>query len=36
MESWLASVAAKKAELDQLRIRAPGGTANFDHSQDLN
>jgi Fic family protein len=31
----LASIAAKKAELDQLRLRAPGGTANFDHSQDL-
>lgn len=35
METLLAAIAAKKAELDQLRIRAPGGTANFDHSQDL-
>ena len=35
MENLLASVAAKKAELDQLRIRAPGGTSNLDHSQDL-
>jgi Fic family protein len=35
MENLLASIAAKKAELDQLRIRAPGGTANLDHSQDL-
>ena len=29
------SIAAKRAELDQLRRRVPGGTANFDHSQDL-
>src|SRR5580692_9184901 len=35
MENLLASIAARKAELDQLRIRAPGGTTNFDHSQDL-
>jgi Fic family protein len=35
METLLAAIAAKKAELDQLRIRAPGGTTNFDHSQDL-
>jgi Fic family protein len=35
MENLLASIAAKKAELGQLRIRAPGGTTNFDHSQDL-
>ncbi len=35
MEHLLASVAAKKAELDRLRIRAPGGTSNLDHSQDL-
>ena len=31
----IAAIAARKAELDLLRIRAPGGTANFDHSQDL-
>ena len=35
MENLLASIAARKAELDRLRIRAPGGTANFDHSQDI-
>ena len=35
METLLAAIAAGKAELDQLRRRAPGGTANFDHSQDL-
>ena len=35
METLLASIAAQKAELDRLRIRAPGGTTNFDHSQDL-
>jgi Fic family protein len=35
METLLAAIAAKKAELEQLRIRAPGGTANFDHSQDI-
>lgn len=35
METLLASIAGKKAELDRLRIRAPGGTTNFDHSQDL-
>ena len=35
METLLASVATRKAELDQFRIRAPGGTANLDHSQDL-
>ena len=35
MENLRAAIAAKKAELDQLRVRAPGGTTNFDHSQDL-
>ncbi len=35
MEELLAAIAAKKAEVDRLRLRAPGGTANFDHSQDL-
>ncbi len=30
-----AAVAAKKAELDALRVQLPGGTSNFDHSQDL-
>jgi Fic family protein len=31
----IAAIEAKKAELDRLRARAPGGTANFDHSLDL-
>ncbi len=35
MENLLAAIAAKKAELDRLRLRAPGGTANLDRSQDL-
>ena len=35
MEELLASIALKKAELDRHRRRAPGGTSNFDHSQDL-
>jgi hypothetical protein len=32
VETLLATIAARKAELDQLRIRAPAGTANFDRS----
>jgi Fic family protein len=28
-------IAAKKAELDRLRARAPGGLSNFEHTQDL-
>ena len=35
METLIAAIATKKAELDQLRARVPGGTGNFDHSQDL-
>jgi len=35
METLIAAIESKKAELDRLRLRAPGGTANFDHSQDL-
>jgi Fic family protein len=35
VENLLAAIAAKKAELDRLRLRAPGGTTNLDHSQDL-
>ena len=35
MENLIAAIAAKKAEFDQFRIRVPGGTSNFDHSQDL-
>jgi Fic family protein len=35
MEPLLAAIAAKKAELDQHRLRAPDGMTNFDHSHDL-
>jgi ribosomal protein L29 len=35
VEDLIAAIEAKKAELDRLRVRAPSGTANFDHSQDL-
>jgi len=35
METLLAAIETKKAELDRLRRRTPGGTGNFDHSQDL-
>ncbi len=35
MENLIAAIATKKAELDALRVRVPGGTTNFDHSQDL-
>ena len=35
MKNLLAAITLKKAELDQQRLRAPGGTTNFDHSQDL-
>ena len=35
MADLLASIEAKKATLDRLRARAPGGMSNFDHSQDL-
>jgi Fic family protein len=35
MNSLLASIHAKKAELDRLRSRAPGGLSNFDHARDL-
>jgi len=35
METLIAAIESKKAELDRLRVRAPGGTTNFDHSQDL-
>jgi Fic family protein len=35
MQSLIEAIAAKQAELDCLRRRAPGGTRNFDHSQDL-
>jgi Fic family protein len=35
VQNLIAAIDAKKAELDRLRLRAPGGTANFDHSQDL-
>ncbi|WP_428483622.1 Fic family protein [Rhodopila sp.] len=35
VEQLLQSIAEKKAELDRLRVRAPGGLSNFEHSQDL-
>jgi Fic family protein len=35
MKNLVAAINAKKAELDALRVRLPGGTANFDHVQDL-
>jgi Fic family protein len=35
MQPLIAAIAEKKAELDRLRLRAPGGATNFDHSQDL-
>ncbi len=35
MEGLIAAIEAKKTDLDRLRARAPGGTANFDHAQDL-
>jgi Fic family protein len=35
MDTLLAAIAAKKAELDQLRTRAPNGMTNFNHVQDL-
>lgn len=35
MDPLLASIAERKAELDRLRAREPGGLRNFEHSQDL-
>ncbi len=35
MDNLLTTIEAKKVELAQLRARAPGGLANFEHSQDL-
>ncbi len=35
MENLLQQVASRKAELDRLRIAAPGRTRNLDHSTDL-
>lgn len=35
MDDRIAAIAARKAELDRLRARAPGGLRNFEHSQDL-
>jgi hypothetical protein len=35
MQSLIAAIATKRAELDQLRMRVHGGSSNFDHSQDL-
>ena len=35
MQDLIARTHAKKTALDLLRVRAPGGLANFEHSQDL-
>lgn len=35
MDALLAGIAAKKAELDRLRVLTPKGLQNFEHSQDL-
>jgi Fic family protein len=35
MDDLLASISAKKAELDRLRIRVPNGLTNLDHARDL-
>lgn len=35
MDDLIKSIAEKKAELDRLRPRAPGGLSNFEHTQDL-
>jgi len=35
VDQLLHSIAEKKAELDRLRSRAPGGLSNFEHSQDI-
>ena len=35
MDKLLEDIAAKKAELDRLRSRAPGGLRNLEHSYDL-
>lgn len=35
MDQLLRGIAEKKAELDRLRTRAPGGLNNFEHVQDL-
>lgn len=34
-DDLLNQIAAKKAELDRLRARAPDGLTNFQHTQDL-
>jgi Fic family protein len=35
LAALLSAIAAKRAELDEVRARAPGGASNFEHSQDL-
>lgn len=35
MDDLLASIRTKKAQLDELRVRASGGMQNLDHSHDL-
>ena len=34
-DALIRQIAAKKAELDGLRTRTPGGLTNFEHTQDL-
>lgn len=34
-DALIQQIAAKKAELDRLRTRAPGALSNFEHTQDL-
>src|ERR1700691_5031878 len=35
MDALLASIRAKKAELDRLLVRVPDGLSNLDHARDL-
>jgi hypothetical protein len=35
MENLIVAIETKRTELDRLRVRTPGGTTNFDHSQTL-
>ena len=35
MDKLRTSIAEKKAALDRLRARSPGGLTNFEHSQDI-
>jgi hypothetical protein len=35
VDELIRSIAEKKAELDRLRVAAPGGLSNFEHTQDI-